>query len=114
MTSVLQLLMHMHACDLLVSHKQQPGSSVQGHLKASGGVKKAKSKKGPGAKRRAKDLVDQFGCGNSKSLCCISEMSLVPRGTAPLNLTCETGSTTLQLLSSCVSSQRTEQTVLCR
>ena len=32
-------------------------------MKTSGGVKKAKSKKGPGAKRRAKDLVDQFGCG---------------------------------------------------
>ncbi|CAL5221592.1 g3811 [Coccomyxa viridis] len=33
----------------------------KGHLKASGGVKKVKAKKGPGAKRRAKDLVDQFG-----------------------------------------------------
>ena len=30
-------------------------------MKASGGVKKVKSKKGAGAKRRAKDLVDQFG-----------------------------------------------------
>ncbi len=55
--------MHMHVYDLLaVSQTQQPEVSVQGHLKASGGVKKVKAKKGPGAKRRAKDLVDQFGC----------------------------------------------------
>ena len=34
-------------------------------MKVGGGVKKTKSKKGPGAKRRAKDLVDQFGCAMS-------------------------------------------------
>ena len=38
-------------------------------MKVGGGVKKTKSKKGPGAKRRAKDLVDQFGCAmNSRRL----------------------------------------------
>ena len=42
-------------------------ASLQAHIKLSGGVKKAKSKKGPGAKRRAKDLVDQFGCVSSDS-----------------------------------------------
>ena len=41
--------------------------SLQAHIKLGGGVKKAKSKKGPGAKRRAKDLVDQFGCVSSDS-----------------------------------------------
>ena len=38
-----------------------PWAPLQAHIKLGGGVKKAKSKKGPGAKRRAKDLVDQFG-----------------------------------------------------
>ena len=52
-------------CLLVVKRAQQQENSVQGHLKASGGVKKAKAKKGPGAKRRAKDLVDQFGCVNT-------------------------------------------------
>ncbi len=41
--------------------------SAQAHVKVGGGVKKAKSKKGPGAKRRAKDLVDQFGCARVTS-----------------------------------------------
>ena len=49
-------------------------------MKASGGVKKAKSKKGPGAKRRAKDLVDQFGCVPLISMCRILEMSWCQEG----------------------------------
>ena len=43
------------------------GLPLQAHIKLGGGVKKAKSKKGPGAKRRAQDLVDQFGCVSPNS-----------------------------------------------